>query len=300
MGKMVYYTNGEKEKRFLENEEIPDGWHKGRLKPCATTCGKMWVNNGTSEIFCSPQEIPIGYTKGRLPKSEVTCDKVRQSLLSRNFRHYNNGSNEILLSVEDEIPYGYELGRLPMSREQKRKISDSHIGKKHTEETKKKISCNSNNNRAKARQTCMKKYGVPSVMAVDSIREKAEETKRRNGTFNTSKPEDNYYEYLKSKYGCNAIKRNYKSTEYPFRCDFYVIPIDMYIECNYHWTHGGREFDPNDEDCLNQLRIWEEKSKTSEFYRQAIITWTIRDVEKIRWAKEHNLNYKILYQFRNC
>ena len=41
--------------------------------------------------------------------------------------------------------------------------------------------------------------------------------------------------------------------------------------------------------------MWQEKAKTSQFYANAIKTWTERDVEKQRVAKENNLNCKIIY-----
>ena len=34
-----------------------------------------------------------------------------------------------------------------------------------------------------------------------------------------------------------------------------------------------------------------EKAQTSDFYHNAIETWTIRDVKKRNFAKEHNLNW---------
>ena len=50
-----------------------------------------------------------------------------------------------------------------------------------------------------------------------------------------------------------------------------------------------------DEECKKQLEAWQEKAKTSKFYENAIQTWTVRDVEKQRIAKENNLNYKVIY-----
>ena len=41
--------------------------------------------------------------------------------------------------------------------------------------------------------------------------------------------------------------------------------------------------------------VWQEKAKQSQFYENAIKTWTERDVEKQRVAKENNLNYKVIY-----
>jgi hypothetical protein len=44
------------------------------------------------------------------------------------------------------------------------------------------------------------------------------------------------------------------------------------------------------------LLTWQEKAKTSKYYENAIVTWTVRDVAKIATAKANNLNYKIYYE----
>lgn len=47
------------------------------------------------------------------------------------------------------------------------------------------------------------------------------------------------------------------------------------------------------EDDINKVNLW--KSKNTQFYNNAINTWTIRDVNKIQIAKNNKLNYIILY-----
>lgn len=291
-----YYTNGINEKRFLENDIIPDGWVPGRLKSTVTTLNKIWINNGIDEFFIDKNEtIPSGFVKGRI-HNQLSIDKRKETLKSKHYRHYNNGIKEILVSEKDEIPDGFVKGRLPMKDSQKKKLSESHIGLHHTNETREKISLHTNNNRDKAYKTNLQKYGVKNTLSVKSIHDKGEETKRLNGTFNTSKPEILYYNMLCEKYGRYNIKRNYKSDSYPFRCDFYIVPEDKYIELNLHWTHGGHPFDEADIADLNTVEIWKEKAKTSQFYANAIQTWTVRDVEKQKVAKENNLNYEVIYR----
>lgn len=55
---------------------------------------------------------------------------------------------------------------------------------------------------------------------------------------NTSKSEEMSYVLLVERFGANDILRQYKSEEYPFACDFYIKSRNIYIECNYCWTHG--------------------------------------------------------------
>jgi len=93
-----------------------------------------------------------------------------------------------------------------------------------------------------------------------------------------------------------TIYRQYKDERYPFYCDFYIKEDDLFIELNAHWSHGGRPYDPHDEDCVKKLLEWQEKAKTSKFYENAIQTWTVRDVQKRKCAEENHLNYKAIYQ----
>ena len=83
--------------------------------------------------------------------------------------------------------------------------------------------------------------------------------------------------------------RQYKSDEYPFCCDFYIPSINLYIECNFSWTHGGHSYDKDNEEDQLILEKWKEKN--TKYYDNAINTWTIRDVRKRNIAKQNNLNY---------
>lgn len=122
-------------------------------------------------------------------------------------------------------------------------------------------------------------------------------TKKKNNSFNISKEEENLYKWLSEQNKTKTIYRQYKDLKrYPYYCDFYIVEDDLFIELNYHWTHGEKPYDPNDLECQKQLAQWQEKAKTSQFYKQAIETWTIRDVEKRKCAIKNHLNYKVLYK----
>lgn len=130
---------------------------------------------------------------------------------------------------------------------------------------------------------------------VDGQAEKRLKTLRDNGTFNTSSPEEKMYEELCLKYGNDDVVRQHKDDRYGFACDFYIRSEDLFIELNKSWTHGGRPFDPNDKECIKQLEMWKEKAKTSDYYKNAIYTWTDLDIRKQNKAKENNLNYLCIY-----
>lgn len=121
-------------------------------------------------------------------------------------------------------------------------------------------------------------------------------TRKKNGTFNSSSQEATYFAKLKELFGSENVIKQYRDQRYPFHCDFYIKSLDLFIELNFHWTHGGRPFDPNDEKCREQLVLWQEKSKTSVYYIAAIKVWTLNDVEKVNIAHRNNLNLVVLYE----
>lgn len=125
----------------------------------------------------------------------------------------------------------------------------------------------------------------------DKIVEKRNNTKKINKTFNTSKPEEECYEFLVSKF--NNVKRQYTSINYHFACDFYIPNIDTYVELNNHWTHGKHPYDKNSLDDNKLVEYW--KSKHTKFYDNAIKTWTIRDVNKVNDANKNNIKLLVFY-----
>ena len=91
------------------------------------------------------------------------------------------------------------------------------------------------------------------------------------------------------------IVYQYKTDKYPFVTDFYIKSLDLYIELNFHWTHGLHPFNENALEDIVLLNKWEEKAKISNFYKKAIDTWTIRDTKKLQFAINNNLNYLVIY-----
>lgn len=127
--------------------------------------------------------------------------------------------------------------------------------------------------------------------------EKNFQTKKLNGTMNSSKPEDASYELLVKRFGKDDVLRQFKSERYPFACDFYIKSHDIYVECNYGWTHGGHPYDKDDADDIAKLELW--KSKKTKYYDNAVDIWTKRDVMKRRCAEENGLSYFTLYTFND-
>nr|DAM31312.1 MAG TPA: endonuclease-like protein [Ackermannviridae sp.] len=152
----------------------------------------------------------------------------------------------------------------------------------------------------KIKQTCLEKYGVDNygkslkhkinmstIMSSNEMQEHRYGVMTKNHSFNTSKEEDEVYEFL-SQY-IDVTRQFNISSRYPFNCDFYIEDLDMFIECNFHWTHGGHPFDKNS--IADQVKVQRWKSKKTKYYDNAIETWLVRDVKKRDKAKEENINY---------
>lgn len=157
--------------------------------------------------------------------------------------------------------------------------------------------------REKIKNTFINHYGVDNPWKSKEIKNKlnyklqakhAFDTKRKNNTFNTSKEEDQVYEFL-SQY-IDVIRQFDNDERYPFNCDFYIEDLDLFIECNFHWTHGGHPY--NENSIADQVNLQRWKAKNTRYYDNAINTWTKRDVEKRNKAKEENLNYIEFWSFK--
>lgn len=163
------------------------------------------------------------------------------------------------------------------------------------------------NNRGLAKKTTLERYGVENYSnsferhkRESEIQNKIINVKRINNTFHTSKPEENLYIKLIKKFGISDIIRQYKSDLYPFACDFYIKSLDLYIELQGTWLHGSEPFNPKNENHIKIINEWKSRSTShrTNFYEVAIKTWTIKDPMKRAKAKENNLNYIEVFDFK--
>lgn len=146
---------------------------------------------------------------------------------------------------------------------------------------------------AKYRNTCKKHYGVESPMKSKLIQDKTWATMKKNHSFNRSIQEDECYEMLVNKFSKDDVIRQYKCDRYQWHCDFYIKSLDLFIECNFHWTHGGHPFNSTNEDDIKLINEW--KTKNTEYFNNAINTWSNLDVNKRNTAKKNKLNYIEFY-----
>jgi len=98
---------------------------------------------------------------------------------------------------------------------------------------------------AKRKATTFKRFGVESVLSLERVHalantpnacHKRHATMRDNGSYFTSKPENNFYEFLCEKFGKDNVIRQFEINSWPI--DFYVKSIDMYVQFDGEYWHG--------------------------------------------------------------
>lgn len=150
----------------------------------------------------------------------------------------------------------------------------------------------------KMKATMVSRYGVEYAFQSKELLEKAWTTKRKNGTCNSSKPEQTMLLLLQDVFGEDNVLTQYTSDVYPFHCDFYIKSVDLYIELNAHWSHGGHWYNVKNHKDIEQLNAWKQRAKLkgSRYYYAAIDTWTKRDLLKLQTAIDNNLNYLVFWK----
>ena len=150
----------------------------------------------------------------------------------------------------------------------------------------------------RTKETCISKYGFSSAMKLERTVDKVYATKKKNHTWSSSKPEEKMYVLLCNKFGEDDVMRQYKDkVRYPYHSDFYIKSLDLFIELNASWLHGGHWFNECDENDLSIFHMWEDKVKSGKkFYTVAIDVWTVRDLKKYNTALTNQLNYLVFWK----
>lgn len=220
-------------------------------------------------------------------QSEEKKEKIRQTCLEKYGVENGGGSMQ---SIEKIKRTKFERHGDPnyTNTEKMKQTCLERYGVENTSQLKSTIN--------KIENTMLNKYGVKNYtqseeykLRHNEIETKKNNTHKENNSFNVSRKEDMCYEILKEKFP--DIIRQYRSKEYPFNCDFYIPSKDLYIEFQGSWVHGKHPFDETDEDDVKKLELWKARTEKSRYYKNAIHTWTIRDIRKRNMAKENHLNY---------
>lgn len=266
---------------------------------------------------CTSEKVKIVCRKNNLQKTKEQRAELRKRTNLEKYGVENISQlNSIKEKKEQTCLKNYGVKNPAQSKEVYNKIKETCLERYGVESSN-----STETKKQKIRNTLLDRYGIDNVMKVFTIKDnenvyeenfkeillteealqikqkiidnipnmiiKIIETKRKNNSFNTSSIEDKLYKLLAKKF---TVERQYKSIDYPFCCDFYLVELNLYIEYNGTWTHGGFPYEDNMM-CDKQLKRWQSKSAESKFYENAIETWTVRDVIKRQIAKENNLNW---------
>lgn len=192
--------------------------------------------------------------------------------------------------------YGVDhVSQIPSAREAQRQRAEQY-GKQRAE---------------KARQTNIERYGFPSWTMGDEVRREISKrmssarvqqqslaTKKRNASLATSSPEDALYELLveyANEHGMTVVRQHRDEDRYPFAVDFYIPERDLFIELNGSWSHGGHWYEVDRDMDQKTVQTWCKKGEKSQYYLNALGTWTERDVRKREAARDAQLNYVTLW-----
>ena len=217
-------------------------------------CNKLFKPRTKNSKYCCKKCADEGYVRKNPTSYETVCQCCNKVFVTIPSESAKFCSRECWKKCCKDLLIGKNVGTF-----------EERFGEKRANEIKNKISI---------------------AMSSDTSKQKMYETKRKNKTFTTSKPEDIVYKCLSSRF--KGVIRNYKTELYPFLCDFYIPELNLYIEYQGHWTHGKHPFENTREDN-KVIRKW--KDKNTKFYKNAIEVWTVRDIKKRNTAKNNNLNW---------
>ena len=292
-----------------------------KKRPVCIICGKpVKYTSGHYAKFCSKEcqysdlgkkitkEIKI---KSNLEKYGVEHTSQLKEVTDKRTKSRADHVNEIQQHVRESLykKYGaYDVMHIPHILQ---KIKNTNLKKFGVEFPLQQLKKENSEIYQKISQTCINKFGVDSPLKNKEIREKIKQTNIQKYSVDNplknkeiwkksqdnrqisskSKLENSFLNYLKLKYESDDIITQYKSKEYPYYCDFYIKSINLYIEIQGHWTHNDHPFDINNLNDQQIMNIWRTKSLSDKYYKNALNTWTIKDVEKRNTAIQNNLNY---------
>lgn len=260
------------------------GWTKGKIN--LSTLGKIAIHRDNVDKYVTPEEVPLYVNEGWLEGGKE----------KRNLRDYTNVWNKNKTKETDSrmLLISQKMKEISsnMPQERRDKISTA-VSKLWQDEVYRQNQLS----HMKCREPWNKnkRYHLTEEKRISFI-EKCSETKKKNKSFNTSKPEEEYYSYLLTLYNSDDIVRQYyDKSRYPFHCDFYIKSEERFIECNFHWTHNTHPFNSDNSKDIEEAETLRCLAETSDFYRVAYDVWTDLDVRKRSVAIKNNLNYDAVY-----
>lgn len=284
MGKTYTIINNGIEQKQIKNEFLEEylsqGWSIGRLH-------EPWNKGLTIEDERVLKNIKHS-KRTWSNKSDNEIEEWKEKL-----RQANSGKKWTQDAIAKRSETRKKNGFIP-SKEQREKTSEKLKGHLVSQETRDKISKANMGHPGIPCSDEKRKY-LSILHSSEEYQARQNKIKKQNGTLNTSKPEQRVREMLIYAFG-DDIEYSYRDERYPYNCDFYIKSLDLFIELNFMWTHGGEPFNENNNNHIEKLKIWKEKSEHSDFYKNAIYTWTNLDVKKRETAIKNKLNYLMFYK----
>lgn len=197
-----FYTNGIEDKKFGDDEIIPEGWWKGRTNCGKGTKGYIFINNGKEQTqIPQSQAIPDGWVKGALPFTSEHKEKISAALkqYTKTDEHrknisINHKSEEYKQKVANTLMQKYGVEHTFQATEIKQKIKETNLQKygvehpSQCEEIKERVKqtvqehfgvnypMQAKEVQEKSKQTCLKKYGVEWSSQCEEIKEKIKQS----------------------------------------------------------------------------------------------------------------------------
>lgn len=147
-------------------------------------------------------------------------------------------------------------------------------------------------------KTNLDRYGVKFYLEKTDIprhtqesKEKAHQTKKKNGSYGKSKSEDKRYEYLCESLGENIIER--QKTINSWSIDFYNKETGEYEEFRGDYFHGRNHAY---EELISMAEVHEAKTGKNTSQYRTIAGTKLRDIKKEEWFKENGLVLNIIWE----
>lgn len=178
-----------------------------------------------------------------------------------------------------------------------KQIVGSKVWRQISEETRK----------IKLMNTQMDKYGGVGVAGIDAYHKMIEtksmivSAKMKKDVIDTnvfgSKAEEIVWSLLVDKFGRENVFYQYgvhpADSRYPYPCDFYVKPLDLFIELHVHYSHCDHWYDDTDKN--DKMRVEQILRTCKEKTIKGLKVWTEIDIKKRDKAKESKINYLVFW-----
>ena len=302
--KRLWYNNGTIETLLFEDDTIPTGYVRGRLKT-----GKTWNKGLTKYTNSSMAKVSekmkrkgdeyfgtrYDYLVNRFFNNNEFIEYYKSHLCYECLTQFNISWDDLhiiidLLGLESPQQHIISLKDYIYDDKYKKRHSDTLKGKNTWSKGKKrslseierqKISWSKRTNE-QHKEAKYKEY----------LTRKANNTLGQHKTHDELLLEKILIEYFGNE---NVIYNYYDKERYPFKCDFYIVPEDLFIELHAGWEHQSHPFNNDNENDVALLEELKLKSINSDYYKNVIYQWTELDVKKLNTFKNNKLNYIIGY-----